>query len=373
MLKVGVIGVGNCGGQIAAKTAELMLIDAIALNTSDQDLEKLNGKKGVITMSLGDKKGAGQNRSAAKEALKSAVQQVLEDKEFKTFIQTKEVLFIVSSTGGGTGSGISPLLYFLISQMTDAIIILVGVLPTLGEDRGIQVNELNYLNELYNTLDDVRYMLYDNNRLASLPATEMMEQINTQVANDIQILSGYYNTATEYASIDDEDGKKLLSPTGMITVASARDITEKDLDTTSIEEMLVQDLKTNSHCELDRDGVVEYTGIILNLSERINRTVNMNTPVIYDFVGEPRKTGFKHIHVNDDEGIPNNAFFIASGLSPVNDRIRKTNERINEIDAKAKDLGKADALKESKLEVDEAPKARPALDIAAAFERFGVK
>lgn len=373
MLRSGIIGTGNCGNQVAAKACHQLNIDGIALNTSDQDLEKVKGVDNLTTFSLGDKKGAGQSRADAKAALKGEVQRVLEDKEFKSFISSQEIIYIVSSTGGGTGSGISPLLSHLIRQMTDVPVILVGVLPTLDEDRGVQINTLNYLKELYSVLQEPTYMLYDNNRLVNKGSVNMMTEINASIVRDICILSGFHNISTEFASIDDRDMKRLVSPPGMITLGSVLDINEKDLDTNSIEELMVQDLKTNTHCELDYDGVVANTGIITKLSPRINANFNMNIPEIHGFIGQPSITGFKHIAINSDSSFPNDVFFIASGLSPVNDRIRKINERVAEIDASRKDSAGAVALENSVLDngmtADRKVTGTP--DIASSFEMFG--
>lgn len=375
MIKYGIIGIGNCGGQITAKAAKELNVNGIILNTSDQDLEKVkDGGDNIKIYALGDKKGAGQNRQAAKLALKGAIKTVVEDEDFKKFINDLEVIYIVCSTGGGTGSGISPLMYELINKMSNATCILIGVLPTLGEDRGIQVNSLNYLNEIYNSIDGVTYMLYDNNSLSDASSTMMMQKINQNVVNDIQILSGYFNTATQYASIDDKDMRRLISAPGGITVGSVRDITEKDLDTVSIEERMIKDLKTNSHCEFDRDGIVQNTGIIVRLSEKVNETLNMNIPAIHAFIGEPKETGFKHIYINPDSSIPNDAFFIASGMSPINDRIRKINERVAELDAKASEISKATALEDSVLgeQAVSGEKKADNVDISSIFDRFGV-
>lgn len=373
MIKVGVIGIGNCGGQIGLLAAEELNADVVVLNTSDQDLEKVKSEK-VISFLLGDKKGAGQDRTAAKTALKDSIREVIEDDTFQTFVQSSELIFIAGSTGGGTGSGIAPILYSFVDQMSDATCILIGVLPTLGEDRGIQVNTLNYLNELYNTLDGARYILHDNNKLSNLSSVKMMEAINKDCIQDIRLLSGFYNTATQYASMDDKDIFTMLNPSGGIITASLLNISEKDLDTSSIETLIVDELKNNTHCELDRDGAVMNTGIITSLSKKLNDTFNMNIPEIMSFVGAASGTGFKHIYINDEDGMPNRAFFIATGLSPVNDRITKINERIRELDEATQNKSEASALNDSILttNVGIKDKEKKDLDIANTFKMFGV-
>ena len=42
---------------------------------------------------------------------------------------------------------------------------------------------------------------------------------------------------------------------------------------------------------------------------------------------------FSHLSINDEKVLPNNVFFVGAGLSPINDRIEKINERVAEIEA----------------------------------------
>ena len=106
---------------------------------------------------------------------------------------------------------------------------------------------------------------------------------------------------------------------------------EKDLDETTIEDLLINDIKTNTHSELQRDKVVRRTGVITNLSENINSTFNTHIPEIQEFIGSPVEE-FEHIYVNSDRKMPNNVFLIMAGLSKINDRIHKINDRIEEIE-----------------------------------------
>lgn len=373
MLRTGVIGLGNCGGQIAAKAAKDLNVDALILNTSDQDLEKIQETEKIHTYGLGDRSGAGQNREQAKDALDTSIQDVFEDDYVKTFLDTMEVIFVICSTGGGTGSGLGPAMSEIIDDNSDAKVILIGIFPTLEEGEGIQKNSLNFLDELYNYIEEPTYMLYDNNKKSGESSITMMELVNQNVVDDIRILSGFFNHSTQYNSIDDKDLGRLISPTGRIVVAKVMDIKEKDLDTQSIEDMIIHDLKTNAHCESDRDGICQNTGIISNLSSRLNEKLNMNIPEVHKFVGKPKETAFIHISINSDEGMPNNVFFIASGLSAVNDRIRKINDVVTEIQNNKKDLAGATALDETLLADQEisAPKKRvDSPDVGSVLGRF---
>lgn len=372
MIEYGVIGIGNCGGQVAKLVADLLDKPAAALNTSEQDLDHVGSK--VIQWRIGDNKGAGQNRTTAQVALKADMYKLLEKQEFKDFVDKKELMFIVSSTGGGTGSGISPILYKLLSEMLSCPIIMIGVLPCIGEGRGIQENSASWLNDVYNVIENARYMLYDNNKMVSKSSVDMFKIVNKQIVHDINVISGFFNHSTGFASIDDRDMLEIISPAGRIIVGSAENILEKDLDTNSIEDMLINDLKASCNCEMDRDNICTNTALIADLSAKLNATLDMNIPKVHQFTGEPKATGFKHISINEDDVAPNNVFVIATGLSPVNDRINKIAERIHQIDDAEKDLPSASALKNIELKKSEAPttSTEKTVDVKSIFGEFGL-
>ena len=86
MLNVGVIGLGNTGNQIAALAAEELKIPAMAINSSEKDLETIANKipKILISDTEGTSKGAGKNRALAKSYLKDSILSII-SKEWTTY------------------------------------------------------------------------------------------------------------------------------------------------------------------------------------------------------------------------------------------------------------------------------------------------
>ena len=88
---------------------------------------------------------------------------------------------------------------------------------------------------------------------------------------------------------------------------------------------------------------------------------------------------FKHICVNEDRKIPNNAFLIISGLSAVNDRIAKINDRIAEIQEAQKrqedddeiDLDIINSVNEKRVYAKNAVEPQQ-IDIQSLFSKFDV-
>ena len=237
-------------------------------------------------------------------------------------------------------------------MFVDTHVIIVGILPVMSEALSAHVNSLEYLNELYGNLENQTYMLYDNDSLYNIPSYKMMDTINREVVKDIDVLRCTFNYTTKYDSIDEQDMKRLISFPGRIMVTRLEDLKERDLDKSSIEDLLISKIKNTNHVELQRDRKVTATGIIVNLSEQVFSDFDNHIPAVREFIGDPDHD-FNHLAINDDRKMPNNVFLIMSGMSQVNDRIQKISDRIEEIDAK------------KTLDTDK-------IDLANIFSKFGL-
>lgn len=335
MLNVGVIGIGNCGNQIACLAHKEAQCEAFAINTSENDLATLAAD--IPKKCVGDTEGTGKNRTAAKKFLKSSIMELIRDEEFKNFVEKVDVLLIVSSMGGGSGSGMAPMMSNIIREVfrsndgSEKITILVGVMPRLNEGYSTQVNALDYLHELFDVLDSPTYMIYDNNNFTKETSYKVLETVNHQVVEDIKVIQCKYNTPTPYDSIDEKEMKILLSSPGRIVITTLLGIKEKDLDEVGIEDLIIERIKKSAHAELQRDGIVSRTGLITNLNDRLNSQFDTHIDNVRKFIGEPTEE-FLHVAVNEDKALQNNVCLILTGLSKITDRVDKIRDRIEEIE-----------------------------------------
>lgn len=345
MLKLGVIGVGNAGNQVVATAyTRNANLDLFAVNCSDTDLKTL--PTDIPKALIGDGRGAGKNRESSKQFLATAIAEFIKEEDVKNFISNLDVLFIVSSTGGGTGSGISPILTKVIQSVYPTVYVIpVGILSALKEGLSTHSNSLEYLKELYENLDKPTYMLYDNGAFSDLPSNVMMEKINNRIVDDLIVLSGYYNYITKYSSIDDRDFLNIIKTPGRLVIGSTGDFREKDIDETSVENLLLDDIRTGGHVELQKDKIVNRIGVIANMNEVVASKFDGMVPDIQKVIGNPIES-FEHIAINEDRKLPNRVFIVISGLTKVSDRITEINDRVNDILEKQKCQEDADALNE---------------------------
>ena len=387
MLNVGVIGIGNTGNQVASLAKNKLHIPVLAINSSEKDLEVVpqDIPKKLIQNGSGFSQGAGKDRSLAKKYLKDSIMSLTGDKDIISMVagdkdsgkDPLDVCFIISSTGGGTGSGTAIILADIMGQwFPDTKVILIGVLPVDNEGESSHVNTLQYLDELYKNLPDQTYILYDNDKLAGLPTYQILEKVNNEIVSDIDVLRCTFNYSTKYDSIDDRDMTRLISFPGRIMISRLEGFRERDTDSQSIEDMIIDSIKRNCHVEPQRDKKVVASGVITNLSQALTEEFDDNIPKVREFVGEPIHA-FNHIAVNDEKKEPNNVFTIVTGLTPINDRITKISERIDEIRERQKVLAEESALASVDLEgLSDAIKDKEkddtsgSLDIASIFSKY---
>ena len=328
MIRLGLIGIGNCGNQVVSLAKETKDIPGIAINTSDKDLENV---KNLTVFKIGSSKGAGKSRDKAKAYVKQMMKQLLSQEKFKSHIDENDVVAVVASTGGGTGSGISVMLTHLLSTMyVDKRFILVHVLPSLKESLAAQQNTIEYLKEMNNF--NATYMSYDNGCKDGLPSNVMMKQMNEEIVEDLSVIRGDYLLSTPFTSIDEEDLTKILEVPGRLVVHRVYDIKEKDIDKVGIEDILIQKLTDTTYStELHNDDRVMKMGVILNVTEKLSNKIDTNFTEFKNQIGNPIE-GFEHIAIIEPSmNLKNRAIVISSGLSLPEDRIEKINERIQEI------------------------------------------
>lgn len=336
--KIAIIGIGNCGNQVAylAETKYSTLFDSIYINTSSSDLSQINPMNEDLLFKIGDEEeveGSGKNRTKMKEYLKPEVKGIIEDENFQEAIMSKKYVFVVTSVAGGTGSGAGPVLFKLLENtFPDVNFILVAVLPYLESSLMEHGNSKEFLTELYEKLDNPTYMIYDNETVVDQPATVSLTTVNNEIVEDIRIFTGIDNFSTPYESIDPADMESILTTPGRIIVARLKkNITEKTMEDNDLDDMIIKAIKRSCHAETDRNKKVVRWGIITHFTEEVNKLYRPTLPKLVDFLGQ-YKERFNHNAINKTgQEDQNFLYFIASGLSPINDRTKKIDDQIAKL------------------------------------------
>ena len=357
MLKIAVLGIGNAGNQVA-NLSKTNNIDTFCVNTSERDLDTID--QGIPVFLFGNSEGAGKDRTVAKNYVKSQYSALLNNEIFDSFITDKDIVFIVSSTGGGTGSGVSIILADILSRVyQNKVFINIGILPMLSESIGAQRNTLEFFKELKNL--NKSYMLYDNNKYKNLSVNECMKKVNSEIIDMMKYIRGDYSYQSSYGMIDDADMYKILTVPGMINVSAFENFMEKDMeDNVALDAYMTKIIRTNATCTLDTDRIIKRMGVITNISKELTKYYDASFKAFKENIGEPVEI-FEHYFVSTENEIPNRYCVILSGLSIPDDRINITLQRIKEVEealARKKEsslidsIDSLDGLKVESMQID---------------------
>lgn len=349
LLSTGIIGIGNMGNMVAALAAANKQMPVIGLNTSEQDLDAVKSSTAIDCLFMGGN-GAGKDRTKSKDYMKQFIKSLLGDDKFKKFIDQVDVIFIVSSTGGGTGSGTSPMLADILRNLyKDKIVILIGTLPTIGESIGAQRNTIEYLTEVVRL--NIPYILFDNQN-ASGTTNEVFDKVNKDVVDTVSVIRGDYNRISPYGMIDTADMKKLVTLPGLIHVNILNGIYLEKIPTDgTIEDLVLDSIKSNTMVTVDRDKIVKRRGYIVNLSEDVQPYFNKDLPEITKQYGEPLEV-FDHFAINNDDESQNFVIIIQSGLSLPENRLKAIQHRIQAAEEALKKQKQSSILDELAKSVD---------------------
>ena len=202
----GVLGLGQCGGNIAS-LFEQKKYTTVYLNTSKEDL---NAIRGVHKIHIDGADGAAKDRRKvlhlATESFQSIVEKI-------NSILTQKYILVLFSSSGGTGSGLStPILRYL-SQI-GKVCVPVAVLPDESvESAKACENAYNACAELISIQGLGATFLLDN-------SNEDRFTINQKFVNDFDSFLNLKNTSV-YGNIDMAERKQILSCPGVSVIGKA--------------------------------------------------------------------------------------------------------------------------------------------------------
>ena len=316
MLLTGVIGCGNAGSQVA-DLAQTEGFDCFIINSSIRDMSNVHFTQERMAL-IGDGRGVGKNRAKSLENLKMCIkQQIVNAKVFKDFMENKEVIFIVSSTGGGTGSGLAPSLLNILQRMyTNTKFILVSILPTDAESFDTLENTVGYMKELSNL--NCTYMSYDNNKASTING---LQEINKQIVEDFKVIRGDYIEDSNTDAIDENDMRQIISVPGRLVIGRVENIDSADL----VNELLKDSITNNNYStDIDDKGVSVY-GVMSSLNTQLAAKFDSNILNIRRELGEGRL--FKNV----TRGTTNKVAVIANGLKMFTKRINDLVDTVYEM------------------------------------------
>jgi cell division GTPase FtsZ len=217
-LKFAIIGLGQCGGNLANAFAKYGY-PAMAINTSVLDLKDLANipENRKFHTPLNDTDGAGKDPRIGEKAIFSHLPNILSG--IQQFVTGADAILITAGLGGGTGSNVA-LLGNMLKRFNLPIVALVTI-PTNDESALSKVNALRAINRIVGENFD-SCIIVDNNKILNQFPDSSLSAFYPQ-ANEyvVKTFSNFNSLTTEFSaksliSFDNEDFRKVLLSKGIL-------------------------------------------------------------------------------------------------------------------------------------------------------------
>jgi len=272
-IKIGFIGVGAAGSNIA-EIAELYGYRTAVCNTSPEDLDAIQLIKNKVL--LGTNGGAGKDRKMAKKDAKLNYEQIVN--LVKDKFEGIDMIYFIFSTGGGTGSGMCPMLIDVVRQLVpDKKFGCVAVLPTKTESTVSQVNTINCLKEIIRL--EIPSFLADNEKLASKgkPKTrkELFDRMNNYIIDSFNLILNTNRTPSKYGNLDQQDIIRLISTPGMSVITTTSiGSKERQEEGFTFAKKIMSSWDGSFFAPLEYDKKITRMGFIYEINESTTKMVN---------------------------------------------------------------------------------------------------
>jgi cell division GTPase FtsZ len=269
-MTMAIIGLGGAGGNIANE-ATILGLPTGAINFSQKDLDSLDKVKNKLKI-LGSE-GVGHNRDIAIELIKENYMMVIDfikENFSNSFI---DILAFSFSTGGGSGSGIAPIVIDIISSiMPEKTIIAIPIIPDVSETTISQSNCSSTFEELLRL--DVCIFPIDNQEVKSsnmqMGKGKIYESTNTYIIDKLFKLISYTEKHSKNGNFDRKDFVTLLKQKGMAVIAETNItcIPESDLSPEGIAASIQESWEQSIFAKIEYDHVSK-AGVIFDGQESI--------------------------------------------------------------------------------------------------------
>ena len=246
--EIGFIAVGQAGSNIGT-LFEKVGHTVLYINTSQEDLATLTDAKHTYHIKGGE--GCGKDRDKAKDLIIEDFTEILG--QIQRIIQ-EEYIFIIFSSGGGTGSGSSPMLIDLLVQNTDKKVGAITILPSQSESFKTAVNAYECFKELEEVKNIGSTFILDNNKADKFSINKDFVSLFTSFIE----IPKYHSSK---GNIDITEIKELLSTRGATIIS-------RMLKNSSDTSRLIKSFKENIFAPMETDRVIKYLG--LSASTRID-------------------------------------------------------------------------------------------------------
>lgn len=357
-----VIGVGAAGNKAAISMIENNVCDrtdVLLLNSTLRDIPEQYRELSVQYSNT--RGGAGKERTIAKTLCLQSIQDGELDCLDRLVTDEDDLIVLIASAEGGTGSGSLPILAKYYTQVLGKSVHCVIFTGFEEDSRGLQ-NTIELFQEIddeytVEVISNKKFLDKFNNKLKAEKAA------NEELAKKIAILVGRDIIESEQ-NIDETDLFKASTTPGFMMIESAQLDRIKNVNQFN---QILSDMIDDTYSLDCTDKSIKRLAIILNVSERTQDVIDLQVEVIKNKLGIPYEL---FTHVQYDKTKEESISIIASGmnmpLEDIKDIYEKYKSQTENISTK-KD-GFFDFMKDIKKEDAKAAFLKNTFDISESVQ-----
>ena len=319
-MKVYVIGLGGAGNKAiisAIKSGVITKQNCMLLNTTLADIEA--GFEDISFKFGSSRGGCGKERNKAKGYMIEGLRGELSNLKL-VGEDDIELVLLVSSTEGGTGSGSTMILAKYINQVIGKPVQIFAFAGFEEDGRGLK-NTVEFFQESDENLSiqctsNSKFLDGGTNKIEAEKAS------NIDFVNRLRVITGYDMVESDQ-NIDATDLFKVSTQPGY-TICNRIPLTPKVKNVDQYNKIIKEFLDTET--SLDTNKTVKRLAIIFNISESTTDNVDFYYNIFKDKFGMPFEV-FTHVqHTNNGEYVD----FIASGLDLPLDEVKDVYNKYKE-------------------------------------------
>ncbi|MGG3987493.1 tubulin-like doman-containing protein [Bacillus smithii] len=362
-----VIGIGQAGGSVADNFASKG-IDSLVINYSQKDLDSCENINDEKKLKLVGTEGVGKQRDYAIKLMNQNWESTLNFIKNHVSQPSSELIFVVFSTAGGTGSGISPLITdMLINELDNKTIVTCPILPDINESTIGHLNTLNCLKELSSL--DICILPIDNNNFSHLGSKNKVysyvnESFSTLILNIILHTEMY----SKHGNFDQKDLITVFGTKGFANISHVNISNIKEgftLTSEYVSEQIVKSWNKSLFTKPDTDKIIRY-GFIFDAQEQLMQYINISS-ILSNFSNQPLDVfeGYYHQNKGDVYSILTGLQFNKERLKEMENKTLQQSEILSEVISAPHSI----QFKQTNIQIKKQPQKKNISDILKKYQK----
>lgn len=284
MLKIGILGLGQAGSNIA-DYAVTRGFTSVAVNTASIDLNALKYIPTENRIFLEGFNGAGRDRTIGKSAMVSNAEKLFNISKEK--LGECDIILIAGGGAGGTGSGAFPVAVDVLLELFP-IVNIIYALPDNLESPASKINAYDCFSELSENPQIGSIFIVDNDKgrqILSEPKYKVHDILNQNIIDLIADVNQYTDKISYTNNFDERDFMDILFTRGCSLITYSKVNITKDLIDNDISSAIQKSWDTSFTPNYNKNNIVKCA-ILGNLhksdSGKFNLSQIFNENIPYD-------------------------------------------------------------------------------------------